>query len=173
MVFNEADLSPPTSDYNSVKHMAMTIADTTLKSSFVRGNIKGEQVKILVDTGSHYAFLTPELAKKLDLKVEAIPSEELETAGGKKLCVNQWVPRLPITLHTLKDRVTKSNALRVMPMHQHDVLLGQDFMYNTLNIQHDLTITTRKGEMWQQWFTPDVETVTPISWTCFKKVIRS
>ena len=50
-----------------------------------------------------------------------------------------------------------------MPMHQHDVLLGRDFIYNTLNIHHDLSITTKKGEKLQQWSTPNIETVKPFN----------
>ena len=87
----------------------------------------------------------------------------METVGGNRLTIKE-VPRVPITIHTIKDKPTKRVDLGIMPMQQHDILLGWDAIFNTLNIQHDLTITTRKGDMIQQWSTPDTERVTPISW---------
>ena len=79
----------------------MSITNAITQSSFVRGDIKNTPIKILVDTGSHYSFVTPTRAQELQLAAEAIPTEELEAAGGNKIYVTEWVPKVPITIHTV------------------------------------------------------------------------
>ena len=126
-------------------------------------------MKILVDTGSHYSFVSLDLANKLKLQPETIAPEKMETAGGNQRTIRQWVPSAPVTVHTIRDKFTKSVDLRIMPMQQHDILLGWDAILHTFSVQHDLSITTKRGDILQQWETPDAEKVTPISWRQLKK----
>ena len=87
----------------------------------------------------------------MKLQPKSIAPEEMETAGDNKITIKEWVPRVHLTIHTIKDKFIKSFDLGIMPMQQLDILLGRDSILNTLAIQSDLSITTRKGELIQQW----------------------
>ena len=47
-----------TQDTSEGTKLAMSVVDTVFQSTFLEGHIGSQRIKILVDTGSHYSFIT-------------------------------------------------------------------------------------------------------------------
>ncbi len=104
-----------------------------------------------MDTGSDYSFIAEAKVGQLGLHPSKVSGEEVEIAGGQSITIAELVPNVAVKMHTLKSYFIKPIHLRVMPMRQVDLLLGKDFLVNTLNIRSDLSITTKKGEQLLPW----------------------
>jgi hypothetical protein len=159
-------------EQSETKRITMSVLDTVTQSAFVRGEINHHPVKVLVDTGSDYSFVAKARLEQLNLQPSKSAGETVEIAGGQSLTISECVKNVSVKLYTMKADLTKKITLRVMPMHQVDLLLGRDFVKNTLHIRSDLSITTEKGVSLLPWTAPMPQLESMLSVRQAKKCIR-
>jgi clan AA aspartic protease (TIGR02281 family) len=94
----------------------------------IDGQVNGQAIKILVDTGSTFSFIREETAKGLGLKLNAVPNVSIYGAGGEARLRATVIKEIKIGPFTDKNMQLAVVGAQVNPREQDAALiLGQDF----------------------------------------------
>jgi predicted aspartyl protease len=92
------------------------------------GQINGQDIRILVDTGSSFSFLREDAAAALDLRMSAVPRVDVYGVGGEALMRSVVVKYITIGPFTDKNMELAVVTGHANPRaHEAELVLGQDF----------------------------------------------
>jgi len=117
----------------SIKVIAEIPVSVEHNRPHIDGRINGQAVRILLDTGSTFSFVTAATAKRLELRLVGADGLTVNGVGGRAKAFSTYVKRLemgnfpPSDLTMIVLESNKENARRT---HRSDLVLGQDFFSN-------------------------------------------
>jgi len=142
------DETKPTEDTNanSEKRFINTVKEDSTRLLYYDGRVNGQEVKVLVDSGSMGNYISADAARKLKLKTSVVSGQTLVFAGGNSKWCNKEARAIKLYLGPHCERI----HLRVAPLPHHDIILGKPWL-DLWNPEVDwlrniIKISNRQGE---------------------------
>lgn len=129
---DQPKVTPSVEEENDSDEDLMTIFVQALKGTEgvktvkLRGFLAGQEVFMLVDSGSTNCFISEELASRIQGKMALSNSVLVEFANGSLIeCTHE----LPDQLWNIQG-ITFKNSFKIIPLGCYDVVLGMDWLEN-------------------------------------------
>src|SRR4051794_18442964 len=115
------DETKPTEDTNanSEKRFINTVEENSTQLLYYDGRVNGQEVKVLVDSGSMGNYISADATWKLKLKMSVISGQTLVFAGRNSKWYNKEARAIKLYLGPHCERI----HLQVVPLSHHDIIL--------------------------------------------------